>query len=181
MKGIVFTEFLTMVENKFGFETADKLITETELESGGVYTAVGTYSHAELVQLIMGLSKESGVAPDKLQEAFGEYLFPRFFENYGALFEGITDSLSMLEKIEDYIHVEVLKLYPDAELPKFETKRLGEHELEMIYRSSRRMAPFAVGLINACSDHFKEPLEVNLKDNAGDGSEVVFHISRSAA
>jgi len=42
MKGIVFTEFLDLVEEKFGMEMVDKIITQSELESEGAYTAVGT-------------------------------------------------------------------------------------------------------------------------------------------
>jgi len=41
MKGIVFTEFLEMVENKFSPELADRIIEGAEVPSGGVYTAVG--------------------------------------------------------------------------------------------------------------------------------------------
>ena len=31
MKGMVFTEFLDMVEEKFGMEMADRIITESEI------------------------------------------------------------------------------------------------------------------------------------------------------
>ena len=41
MKGIIFTEFIEMVEDKFGFEVADNIITNSNLPSGGAYTAVG--------------------------------------------------------------------------------------------------------------------------------------------
>jgi hypothetical protein len=34
MKGIVFTEFLDLVEDKFGLEVLDKIITQSNLESG---------------------------------------------------------------------------------------------------------------------------------------------------
>ncbi|MBT8311465.1 MAG: hypothetical protein HKP23_01335, partial [Flavobacteriaceae bacterium] len=39
MKGIVFTEFLEMVEDKFGLEVVDTIIEKAELPSEGVYTA----------------------------------------------------------------------------------------------------------------------------------------------
>ena len=42
MKGIVFTEFLEMVESKFGIEMVNGLLDSSELASGGVYSAVGT-------------------------------------------------------------------------------------------------------------------------------------------
>ena len=42
MKGIVFSEFLDLVEVKFGLEMVDKIIDQSNLESKGVYTSVGT-------------------------------------------------------------------------------------------------------------------------------------------
>ena len=43
MKGVVFTEFLEMVEQKFGMEMVNALIENNELSTDGVYSAVGTY------------------------------------------------------------------------------------------------------------------------------------------
>ena len=42
MKGIIFTEFLDLVEEKFGLEMVDKIIEQSNLDSGGIYTSVGT-------------------------------------------------------------------------------------------------------------------------------------------
>ena len=52
MKGIVFRSFFDMVEENFGFETVDKLLNSTQLESDGAYTTVGNYDHHELVALV---------------------------------------------------------------------------------------------------------------------------------
>ncbi len=78
MKGIVFTEFIEMVEDKFGFEVADKIISASNLPSGGAYTAVGTYELQEMLQLLINLEKESGIAISDLLVSFGKYLFKRF-------------------------------------------------------------------------------------------------------
>ena len=176
MKGVVFTEFFRMVENTFGFEVADQIVTESKLESGGVYTAVGTYPATEMFALIGQLSKATGLNGAELQEAFGRYLFPRFAEGYPSLVEDSQGALDFLASIENYIHVEVLKLYPDAELPRFETKRIDETTLELIYHSKRRMSHFALGLIYACGEHFGTPLGVETETIESDGSVVRFTV-----
>lgn len=43
MKGVVFTEFIEMVEGRFGLAMVDRIIEAAQLPSSGVYTAVGTY------------------------------------------------------------------------------------------------------------------------------------------
>lgn len=46
MKGIVFTEFVDMVEAQFSADMVDDILDDAAPASGGAYTAVGTYDHA---------------------------------------------------------------------------------------------------------------------------------------
>lgn len=178
MKGMVFTEFLEMVEEKFGYDTVDAILEKTELPSGGNYTAVGTYDHSEIVALVVQLSEHSGIDISTLLYTFGKHLFGQFATGYHHFFAQSTDSFDFLSGIENYIHVEVRKLYPDAELPTFEIERISDRQLRMLYTSERRMADFAEGLIHGCGEHFKEDLQVERASVQEDGKIVEFMISR---
>ena len=57
MKGIIFSEFLNLVEAKFGLKTVDEIIEKSDLESEGIYTSIGTYSFSEMLQLLTHLMK----------------------------------------------------------------------------------------------------------------------------
>ncbi|MEL7532344.1 MAG: heme NO-binding domain-containing protein [Bacteroidota bacterium] len=178
MKGMVFTEFLEMVEDQFGFSTADKIITNADLASGGVYTAVGTYHHQEMVSLVVNLSKETELTVPQLLVAFGRHLFTRFAAGYGHFFEGVKDSFTFLSSIENYIHIEVRKLYPDAELPSFEVQQNSEQEMSMVYKSERGFADFAQGLIEGCIKHFDEEVNISREDLKADKTEVKFLLTK---
>jgi hypothetical protein len=56
VKGVVFTEFLEMVEEKFSPAVADSVIEQSTLASGGAYTTLGTYDHQEMLQLVTNLA-----------------------------------------------------------------------------------------------------------------------------
>src|SRR5262245_41617413 len=105
MKGIVFTEFLEMVEEKFSPDVVDRIVDGADLASGGVYTSVGTYDHKEMIRLVTCLSEETGIPSPALMKVFGEHLFGRFSTLYPAYFSGMDSSFSFLAKVEDYIHV----------------------------------------------------------------------------
>ena len=92
MKGVVFTEFLEMVEQKFGMDMVNNLLEQNELSSGGVYSAVGTYHHSEMVTLVVDLSKRSGVELPDLLKAFGGYLFNTFKTGYPEMFASASGS-----------------------------------------------------------------------------------------
>lgn len=164
MKGIIFTEFLEMVEDKFSPEVADRIIEASNLDSDGAYTAVGTYDHGELIQMVVHLSAESDLDVPLLVKTFGNFLFTRFVVLYPRFFEETQSCFDFLELIENHIHVEVKKLYPEAELPSFATTRINDHTLEMIYSSERPFAPVAEGLIEGCIAHYQEPIDLQVKD-----------------
>lgn len=178
MKGIVFTEFFEMVEQAHGYEMVDQLIMDNELPSGGVYTTIGTYSHQEMVTLVVDLGEKTKTPVPALLNAFGQYLFGTFEKGYPMFFKAAANAFDFLESIEKYIHVEVKKLYPDAQLPRFSTKRIGTDTLEMIYYSDRSMADFALGLIEKTFEHYQEKAIITRKDIVKNGSEVLFLIKK---
>ena len=178
MKGIVFTEFLDMVEKEFGYETVDFIIEESKLESNGIYTAVGTYPHSEIVALLMNLSDKVQVEPTKLLKAFGKYLFDTFLASYPQFFNSVDNAFDFLHSIDNHIHVEVLKLYPDATLPKFNSHVNEDGVMVMLYQSERKMAALAEGLIEKSIAHYNEDCHMSIRNIKEDGSEVEFRIQR---
>jgi len=169
MKGIVFTELIDMVEAKFGADMMDDVLDDCELESGGAYTAVGTYDHTELLKIVGVLSKHSNIPVKELVFKYGHHLFSRFHEMMPVFFEKPNDAFEFLESVHDYIHVEVKKLYPDASLPSFETERSGDTVLVMTYRSQCPFADFAHGLMQGCVDFYKENIVIEGEDKNTDG------------
>ncbi|MDX5592410.1 heme NO-binding domain-containing protein [Pseudovibrio sp. SPO723] len=182
MLGVVFSEFMEMVEEEFSPDVADRVMEQVEdmLPSGGAYTAVGEYHHSEILTLIGQLSADTGVPVEDLVEKFGRYLFARFAVLYPEFFQGADDAFTFLGTIEDYIHREVRKLYPHAELPSFDCDRPSDAVLIMHYESKRPFAPLAHGLIHGCIDHFGQEIMVHMdmpEEKAG--SAATFTLRRT--
>lgn len=178
MKGIVFTELLDLVGKMKSEDFVDELIESCELPSGGAYTSVGTYPHQEAVTLVMRLSEMTGTPPGDLLRVFGQHLFGRFAVLYPVFFQYVDNALDFLDQIESVIHVEVRKLYPDAELPSFETSRPADGSLDMVYRSERHMGDLAEGLIAGCIAHYGIPHTVERSDVSDGG--ILFRVVRAA-
>ena len=84
--------------------------------------------------------------------------------------------MEFLPSVENYVHLEVLKLYPDAELPFFSCTSPEPGMMIMTYRSKRNLPDLAEGLILACIDHFDESLLVRRETIEGDPPETRFII-----
>ncbi len=176
MKGIVFTELCDMIEKEFGPKTLNKVIDSANLESGGVYSSVGTYKDTELVSLVTQLSSETKIAPQDLIHAYGKYFFNVLKSNYEMFFDK-PDCFEFLKSIDNHIHVEVKKLYPDAELPRFSYEEDG-NTLKMKYTSPRHLSSFALGLMEKTIEHYGEDIEVLKENLKEDGSEVLFTLTK---
>lgn len=173
---MVFTELLEMIEDKFGYTLVDKLLTESNLPSGGTYTAVGTYDHNEMITLVNGLSRQTGLPVADLLQLYGRYMFRTFTRSYRPFIDRADSAFSLLSSIHHYIHVEVRKLYPDAELPYFSVEQPTSDHLIMYYESERKLGDFAHGLIEGCLAHFGEKATITQSNLADDGSRIRFEI-----
>ncbi|QMU65778.1 MAG: hypothetical protein GKR88_16865 [Flavobacteriaceae bacterium] len=174
MKGIIFTEFLDLVETKFGLEMVDEIIEASDLESMGVYAATGTYSFSEMLSLITNLSERTKITINDLLTVYAHHFFGVIERSYRHILHLYKDPIDMLASIENHIHVEVRKIYPDAELPRFVVVEKTKNRLELEYFSSRSMYAFAYGLMEKTFQHYNRSATISYELLKEDGRHVKF-------
>lgn len=180
MKGVVFTEFMDLVQDNFGMQVADSVVTKGCPFHQNGFTAVGTYDHEHLIKMVGHLSDEVEVGADDLVHAFGRHLFASFSRDNPQYVDGINSTFDLLLKVEHVIHVEVRKLNPEAELPQFRFPPAEEGCMNIEYISSRPFAGLCHGLIEASIEHFQEDLEITRTDLEGEpGTHAVFSLKPS--
>ncbi len=171
MKGIVFNEFFGLVDETFGPNMTETIIVDAELPNEGGYTGVGHYDAAEMQSLVGHLSARTEVPVRDLLLAFGKYLLKSFSRNHANYFQSCSDIFQFAQAVEQQIHVDVLKLYPDAELPRLAPTLESETRLSLLYRSSRHMADLAEGLLLGAIEHYGDTVDLertDLPDEDGD-------------
>lgn len=179
MKGVVFTEFMEMVDQTWGMDMVDDLIDTVNPESNGAYTSVGTYDYEELVAYIIELNKKTEVPVPNLVKTFGNHLAKSFSEKFSDFFSDSQSTFDVLRKVDNHIHVEVRKLYPDAELPKFSFEDTGDNSMNLFYESTRNLPDLAEGLIEGCAKFFGEKIDIQRQGCENNGiTQEVFKLQR---
>lgn len=161
MRGMIFTELLELIEERFGYDLLDTVIDDADLENDGAYAATGNYPFSELERLVVALSNHSGIPIETLLEVYGEHLFAKLIGMFPE-FDKTNDVLLFIKEVETYIHVEVRKLYPDAELPRFEILSYTPTHLELNYISAKNIPQLAKGLMHGASKHFQQPIIITM-------------------
>jgi len=126
---------------------------------------------------VTALSKRTGAAAPDLIKAFGKFLFHSFGNKHKEMIASYSDGLSLLKDIHDHIHVEVEKLYSNAQLPHFSTEQKDDTSLKMVYTSERKLSDLAEGLIEETMTHFGHDYSLDKKLIEADGSVVEFFIN----
>ncbi|MEM7081894.1 MAG: heme NO-binding domain-containing protein [Pseudomonadota bacterium] len=170
MKGMVFTMLSEMIEERFGYETWDELIEQTEPDSEGIYVASAVYPHEELIAYVGAISEKTSLSPTKIVFNFGHYMLGRFADIHPEYFHNHTLK-SFIQSVHDVIHVEVKKLHPDAVLPHFDYVDESADTLTVLYRSPRQLCALAEGLISGASEHFGTPVQFHHPVCMHDGAD----------
>jgi hypothetical protein len=181
MKGVVFTEFLDMVEETYSLAVVEAVIATSDLPSRGAYTAVGTYDSAEMDRLVSALSHEVDTPPADLLQAFGTRLFRRFCEMYPGFFPADQDIGDFLDGLESRIHSEVRKLYPDAATPTVDTRHDADGTIVLTYTSPRELPDLAEGLLRGAIQHFEANVDLSREELGGEPSTTRFTLTGVAS
>ena len=178
MKGIVFSEFLEMIENQFSLNLHHQVLRECQFDHDGVYTPVGTYPYEEFLAMADVVSRETNIDQQKLIHVYGEYLFSRFVELYPEFFENMEHPFDFLESVDKRIRPSMNQVYPDADFPALPCRRLDEKALEIQYKSVGPLMELAYGLVQATLEYFRyeSSIEVDDKSTTGDHTDVTFTI-----
>lgn len=184
MKGIVFSLFNQLVEDKFGMEVWEQLLDKVQPESDGVYTTVGTYNDSEMLALVGALSEITNVPIPDLVRVFGEYLAHQFHSNFPDFYKE-NDLRSFLKSIHGVIHVEVNKLYPDSYTPDVICEDLSDDVMMIRYSSKRKLCPLLEGLVSGTAGIFNTPIDMKKTQCMADGHdechyEVTFKEAKAA-
>ncbi len=176
MKGIIFNYLSDMVEEAFGLDVWDSILSKAGSE--GIYVGTQNYSDEELLSLVAAAHDISGIPVNDLVRKFGEYAFPRFVENNPQFVSSDMTLKSFLLTVDRIIHVEVRKLHPDAMLPEFEYKDEEDNELTMYYCSPRKLCYLAEGLIAGAAKQFNTQYSLEHSKCMHDGeSACTLHIT----
>ena len=176
MKGFIFTNFLDFVEKSNGLDMVDEMLGECDLASEGVYSAFNSYEFDELVTLLTYVSKKTDISPQILLETFGRFVFPYLIGKHSYIIEKYSNAIDLIAGIENHIHIEVKKLYEDAELPTFNVVEKKEDSLTIIYTSTRGLTYFAIGLMKETLQFFKVKGTIDMVENYNNDGSVKFHI-----
>lgn len=158
MKGVIFNIVEEVVVGLYDEDTWDDVIDAAGVH--GTYSSPGSYPDEDLYAIVGAAAELLEVPVPALLRVVGQKAFEGLAKRYPELVGSHSSTIPFLSHVEDYIHPEVKKLYPEAILPEFEFSDLPTGETRMLYRSPRGLHNLAEGLIEGAAERFGENIRV---------------------
>ncbi len=153
MKGVIFNVVEEVVTEAYGADTWDALLDAAGVD--GAYTALGNYDDAQLVALVAAASDALGASHEEVLRLVGRAGFERLSSRYPHFVESHDTSRTVLRELNSVIHPQVLTIYPDASVPRFEVTG-DDRQLVLTYESARGLCHLAEGLAEGLATAFDE-------------------------
>lgn len=181
MKGVIFTSFMDFAEKALGMDFVETMVDRLEPASGAVYTDVGTYSPDELMAMVGYILEETELEAEALSRDFGRHTFGHLVARYGYIIEGFRDTFDCVANLDETIHGNVRKLYPDASLPTMDARIADDGDsLVLHYQSTNPFMHVAHGLLLGCVEHYGDDVSVEIGDRFdGSGNRATFILRRN--
>lgn len=180
MKGIIFNLLEDFIEDSCGTGVYAEILAGCTLTTADpdLIVGPGTYPDSDFVAIIDCLVCRFEQDAGDVLRAFGKYAVPRLAERYPQFFVAHSTPREFLKSVGFIHHIEIKKLYKDADTPVFSVEDRGVGPLVMKYRSNRRLCHFVEGLVDGLAEQYHTPIgRVHSRCQLNGDPECVFHLS----
>ncbi len=160
MKGIIFVLLEDFLVERLGAKDYEAMIAACGLKTRDPFQVHQTYPDDDLFKILLNAADRLSLGLSDVLRHFGEFCFPCLVRRYPVFVQPYDHPKPFIQSVQRIIHVEVRKLYPDAETPIFRYQDPAPDRLIIEYESKRRLCHFMEGIIKGVETHFRCPIRV---------------------
>jgi hypothetical protein len=158
MHGSLLHGFKDFVRRRYGEAAWNAIVAAAG--AGGWYHSTQVYPDDELMALVQATAVHAQQPVSSILESFGVALVPVLMGLYKAFAEPRWRTLELLANSETVIHRTIRMRDPAAHPPRLRPRWISEREVQIEYRSTRRLCAVAVGICRGVADYFGDVVTV---------------------
>ncbi|MFQ5464333.1 MAG: heme NO-binding domain-containing protein [Thermodesulfobacteriota bacterium] len=159
MKGIIFNLLERFIVENLGEEKYEEILSHCTLKTKEPFVGPGSYPDEDLMAIVARAVETMGITLPEALRAFGRFCLPKFAERFPEFMTPYDHPKEFLMTVDSVIHVEVEKLYPDAQTPSLVYEDPAPDRLVIRYESRRKLCHLFEGLIDGVADYYGSPIE----------------------
>ncbi|MBI2603907.1 MAG: heme NO-binding domain-containing protein [Deltaproteobacteria bacterium] len=159
MKGIIFNIIEEFIGENWGEEKYEEILGLCPLHTKEPFVGPGTYPDSDLISIVEKAAEILEISVPDVLRAAGKFMFPKLVEKFPQFIALHKHPKDFLVTIDSVIHVEVKKLYRDAETPRFQFTSPAPNKLAFDYQSKRKFCALVEGMLDGVAEHYKMPIQ----------------------
>jgi len=171
LKGIIFNLLEDFIVEGWGAAKFERIFEQCPVQAQVPYVGPGTYPDAHLLAIVDRATAELGIETSVALRGFGRFAFPRLAERFSVFVREFQHPKPFLKTVHGIIHLEVQKVYANAEPPLITFQDPAPDRLVMHYTSRRKLCALFAGLVEGTGDYFKVPLTLAQTECSLEGAE----------
>lgn len=168
MKGHIFNLLEQFIVEVSSEETYEEILESCEFITQEPFVRPGSYPDEDLAEIVNKTVEKLGISLKDAHYGFGKWIFPHLMKMAPPEVLNYQTPKEILLAL-DYIHmVEVKKVIPDAEPPRFYCTDTGPNTLDMVYSSPRGMFDIVDGVLASLEEYYSAKIEYSKEmDDSG--------------
>lgn len=172
MYGIVNKAIQELVTEHYGEETWERVRNKSQVAISS-FLSTAQYPDEITFQLALAAAEELKASLRQVLLSFGEFwILNTGKKHYGQLMEaGGVSFPDFLVNLPSF-HSRVMLYYPNISPPEFKVRRIGLHEIDLYYYSTRNgLTDFVEGLIHGIGKMFNISIQIDLVESKTQNNE----------
>ena len=177
LKGTVVDTWFNSIATFYGEDILNEALQEFGWSPHRIITPAENIPDEEPFKIVEIVARKVSKSTDEVWKAIGKSNVYSFHAAYPSYFErsNLRDFLLMM----DEVHAQLTKKIVGANPPRLIPTRISAKQIELHYISTRGLFSYFLGLLDGCSEFFKEDLQVEVvnKGQEGDKHFIIVRLS----
>lgn len=177
MKGTLVSIWLTTLTRLYGENQKNEILKAAGWHPQRIITPLEEIDDAEIKGIMENFAKKQGMKIEELYRTLGVNNVQSFREWFPSYFE--TNSAMGFLMMMDTIHAQLTKMISGAKPPRLIPEPIDEKNFLMVYKSTRGLHHYLMGLIEGVGKHFGEKIDAEIVEETKEGEVYVVKIHLS--
>lgn len=160
MKGTVVSIWLNTIGRIYGENTKEEVLRANGWDPGRMITPLEEIDDQKIKALIDAFARKQGIEREELWQILGRNNIRSFHDWFPSYFE--TNTAMGFLMLMDKVHTQLTKMIPGAKPPRLIPVPIDERNFQMVYKSTRGLHHYLMGLIEGVGEYFGEKIEAEI-------------------
>mgnify|MGYP001291713464 CR=1 FL=1 len=175
MKGTLVSIWLTTLSRLYGDALKDDILRAKGWNPNRIITPLEEIDDEEIKSIMSEFARRKNMKVEELYRVLGQNNVQSFRDWFPSYFE--TNSAMGFLTLMDTVHAQLTKMIKGAKPPRLIPVPIDEKNMQLVYKSTRGLHHYLMGLIEGVGKHFKENIEAEIVEESMEGNVHVVKIN----